>query len=83
MRDPLTPLEAEKASMASSDPSPLLPPPGGANPTALGYVLHVALRGYRWWLLGMLAGETGNAACGILLPVESLPCVLLSPASAW
>jgi ATP-binding cassette subfamily B protein len=34
----------------------------------LGYVLHVAVQRYRWWIFGMLLGETGNAACGILLP---------------
>jgi ATP-binding cassette subfamily B protein len=46
----------------------LLPPHPHACPTALGYVLHVAVQRYRWWIFGMLLGETGNAACGILLP---------------
>jgi ATP-binding cassette subfamily B protein len=46
----------------------LLPPHRDACPTALGYVLHVAVQRYRWWIFGMLLGETGNAACGILLP---------------
>jgi ATP-binding cassette, subfamily B, bacterial len=46
----------------------LLPPHRNACPTALGYVLHVAVQRYRWWIFGMLLGETGNAACGILLP---------------
>jgi len=52
--------------MSAPDRS-LLPPPRRV-PSAMGYVLHVALQRYRWWLLGMLAGETGNAVCGILLP---------------
>jgi ATP-binding cassette subfamily B protein len=46
----------------------LLPPPSGEGPSALGYVLHVALHRYRWWILGMVVSEAGNAACGILLP---------------
>jgi ATP-binding cassette subfamily B protein len=46
----------------------LLPPHPHACPTTLGYVLHVAVQRYRWWIFGMLLGETGNAACGILLP---------------
>ena len=46
----------------------LLPSHPHACPTALGYVLHVAVQRYRWWIFGMLLGETGNAACGILLP---------------
>jgi len=53
--------------MAAPDRS-LLPPPREAAPSAMGFVLHVALHRYRWWILGMLLGETGNAVCGILLP---------------
>jgi ATP-binding cassette, subfamily B, bacterial len=46
----------------------LLPATPGPFQSAIGYVLYVARQRYRWWILGMLLGETCNATSGILLP---------------
>jgi ATP-binding cassette subfamily B protein len=43
--------------------------PDRSNLSPLGFVWHVSQGRFRNWLLGIFAGETGGAVCGILLPV--------------
>jgi ATP-binding cassette, subfamily B, bacterial len=46
----------------------ILPAIEASSLSPMGFVFYVVRQRYRWWLAGMLLSETGNAACGILLP---------------